>query len=363
LKQPESSPERDVVDPSTTQSENHTEMTDSAKASTLGRFVRGAPVSAPRIIGGDLLPPLRLGAFVFPLALVALICIGSILYPTFRTTDNFRNILTFASVGFIVALGETLVLLGRAVDLSVGSMVALSGTVFAKVYLSGQSVWVSILAALGIGFGLGFFVNGLIITKFRVSFLIVTLGTFAIFRSQANVLLAGQSLTVDSSVLDWLANGRIGPIPSLVVQAAVIYFVMLVLLRATTFGRAVYAVGANPSAARVAGIPVDRVVMISFAICGGLAAYAGIIVVGQLGSAQPTAGTGMELIAIAAVLVGGTRLSGGYGGVTGTVVGVLFLSVLTSVLLSAGVSSFWLGTVSGTVLILAVALDRSRREA
>ena len=302
----------------------------------------------------------RLERLIFPTALVALIVVGVSVNDSFRTFDNFRNVFTFAAIGLIIALGETLVILARAIDLSVGSMVALSGAVFAKLYVDGMHIALAGAVAVALGVLLGVTLHGLVITKLKVSFLIVTLGTFAIFRSQANVLLEGQSFTVDNSGLNWLANGRIGPIPVLVLQAAIVYVVLLFLLRATTFGSAVYAIGANPDAARVAGIPVDRVLIAIFGICAGLAAYGGIMTVAQIGSAQPTAGIGLELVAIGGVLVGGTRFSGGEGGVTGTVVGVLFLAILSNLLLLVGVNSFWIGTATGFVLIGAVALDRSR---
>jgi ribose transport system permease protein len=241
-------------------------------------------------------------------------------------------------------------------------MMALSGAVFAELYLDGSTFVVAFVGALVLGVFLGLVVNGLITTKLKVSFIIVTLGTFAIFRSQATVIVDGQSVTITNSTLEWLANGSIGPIPAIVVVAAAVYLVMLAVLRGTAYGRAVYAVGANPVAARLAGIPVDRIIYVGYGICGGLAALAGLLTVGQLGSAQPTTGTGAELTAIAAVLLGGTRFSGGHGGVTGTVVGVLFLGMLLNLLLIAGVDSFWQGTASGVVLIAAVALDRTRRD-
>jgi ribose transport system permease protein len=239
-------------------------------------------------------------------------------------------------------------------------MIALSGAIFAWLYVDGYPVLISLAATIVAGVALGCVLHGLVVTRLGVSFLIVTLGTFAIFRSLADVILNGQSITVYDETLDWLANGRIGPIPVLVCQTAIIYVVLLLLLRTTTFGSALYAVGANPEAARVAGLPVERVLMIAFGICAGLAAYAGIMTVAQLGSAQPTAGIGVELTAIGGVLVGGTSFAGGQGGVTRTVIGVLFLAILANLLLLIGVNSFWLGTASGIVLICAVALDRSR---
>ena len=299
---------------------------------------------------------------VFPVALAVLIVSASLAFPAFRTPSNFRNILVFGSVTFIVAAGQTIALLTRNVDLSVGSMVALGGVVFAKVFVADLPLPFAILIALATGAGLGMIVNGLLITKAKISFLIVTLGTLAIFRSLANVLLQGRSVIVDNDFLGFISNGRLGPVPVVILIAGAVYVLALVLLRGTTFGRSVYAIGANPEAARLSGIPVDRVMIIVFGITGLLAAGAGVLTVGQIGSAQPTAGTGLELATIAAVLLGGTRFSGGYGGITNTLLGVVFLQTLVNVLLVAGVDAFWIGTVSGTVLILSVAFDRTRKD-
>jgi ribose transport system permease protein len=309
------------------------------------------------------LPPLRIQQFAFPLALLTMIMIGVFLYPQFRTSANVRNVLTFASIPLIVAFGQTIVVLARGADLSVGSMIALSGAVLGWLFaIKGVSFPITIVLCLCVGVGLGAIVNGMTVTKLRVSFIIVTLGTFSIFRSLADVIISGTSVTVYDPNLDWLSNGEIGPIPVLIIIAALFYLVVLFVLRGTTFGRSVYAVGANPEAARLSGIPVHRIVIAGYAICGLLAAFAGILTVGQLGSAQPTAGVSAELNSLAAVLLGGTRFSGGHGGVTGTVMGVLFLGILTNLLLIAGVNSFWQGTASGLVLIAAVALDRTRRD-
>jgi len=308
-------------------------------------------------------PPIRIQQFAFPLALLTMIVVGSIAYPQFHTTANVRNVLTFASIPLIVALGQTVVVLARGADLSVGSMIALSGAILGELFvIKHVSLALTFVICIGVGVLLGGMVNGLIVTKLRVSFIIVTLGTFSIFRSLADVIINGTSISVYNPTLDWMTNGQIGSIPVLIVIAVVFYLVMLAVLRGTTFGRSVYAVGANPEAARLSGIPVHRIVIAGYAICGGLAAFAGILTVGQLGSAQPTAGVSAELNSLAAVLLGGTRFSGGHGGVTGTVMGVLFLGTLTNLLLIAGVNSFWQGTASGLVLITAVALDRTRRD-
>jgi ribose transport system permease protein len=303
-----------------------------------------------------------IGQAAFPIALALLIVFGLAFYPTFRTTDNFLNVLSFSSVLFIVALGQTLVVLGRGVDLSVGSMVGLSGAVFAVLLLDGWPWLLAAFAVVVLGLAFGLFVHGLLITKLRISFLIVTLGTFSILRSLSQVVLEGQSTTVDAPALDTLANARLAGIPNLVLLAAALYGLAVLLLRTTSYGRSLYAVGSNPESARLAGIPVDRVIIVAYGICGLFAALAGLLTVGQIGSAQPTAGAGVELASIAAVLLGGTRFSGGFGSVTRTLFGVLFLGVLNNLLFIGGVSSFWQGTASGLVLIAAVAADRSRRD-
>ncbi len=299
----------------------------------------------------------------FPAAFVALVIIASIAYPHFRTLDNLRNILVFASIPLIVALGQTIVIIGRGIDLSVGSMMALSGAVFSVLFMNqGVPMGLAFLICVVLGAAVGGSFNGFIITKLRVYMLIVTLGSFAIFRSQANVVLHGVTITIYSDTLEWLVHGEIGPLPVVLSLAAVLCAIVWVVLRATTFGRMLYAVGSNPTAARLAGIPVDRVLIIAYGLCAALAAIAGVLAVGQLGSAQPTIGVGTELLSISAVILGGTRLSGGWGGAGGTLIGVLFLGTLTNVLVLTGASSYWQGTMSGLVLVVAVALDRTRRD-
>lgn len=298
---------------------------------------------------------------VLPLALAALIIFGVTMFPSFRSPATFINIVMFSSVLLIVAVGETFVVIGRGADLSVGSMVGLSGAVLAVLLLEGWPPLLAALAAILLGAAIGV-AHGVLVTKLKISFLIVTLGTFAILRSQAQVLLQGQSRSVDIPLLDTLANGRIGPVPNLVIVAVVIYLLATLVLRRTGFGRSLYAVGSSPEAARLAGIPTSRVIIIAFVISAVLAAFAGLLTVGSLGSAQMTAGSGLELAALSAVLLGGTRFSGGFGSATRTLIGVLFLGVVNSVLLAAGISSFWQGTASGLVLIAAVALDRTRKD-
>lgn len=298
---------------------------------------------------------------ILPAALIALIIVGLILFPSFRSVGNFVNILTFSSILMIVAIGETFVVIGRGADLSVGSMVGFSGAILAVLIIDGWPPLLAAVAAVMFSTAIGF-AQGLLITKLKISFLIVTLGAFAILRSQVQVILQGQSKTVSIPFLETLATGRIGIIPNLVLVALAAYLVATFVLRGTGYGRALYAVGASPEAARLAGIPTARVTTIAFVISAFAASIAGLLMVGSLGSAQTTAGSGMEMTALSAVLLGGTRFSGGFGSATRTLFGVLFLGILNSILYAAGVSSFWQGTASGLVLIAAVALDRTRKD-
>lgn len=305
------------------------------------------------------------GRYAFGLALGLLLLYGAARFPQFRTVATFRNVLAFSSIPMIIALGQTLVIISRGVDLSVGSMVGLSGAIFATFIsndwgllfgapIDGAIATVVIAVVIGAGF------QGLLITKARISFLIVTLGMFAIVRSLANVVLDGRSITVNAPTLTDVVNDRSFGIPNIVLIAGLAYLLTVLILRVTAYGRALYAVGANPDAARVAGIPVDRVITIAYGLSAMFASVAGLLTVGQLGSAQVSAGAGTELTSIAAVLLGGTRFSGGHGSATRTLMGILFLGFLNTVLRLSGVSSFWQGTASGLVLIAAVAIDRSR---
>lgn len=298
---------------------------------------------------------------VLPVALITLVTYGMIMFPTFRAPTTLINILMFSSILLIVSVGQTFVVIGRGADLSVGSMVGLSGAVMAILILDGWPPLFAGIGALLLGCAIGV-MHGLLVTKLRISFLIVTLGTYAILRSQAQVLLQGQSKSVSVPFLETLATGRVAGIPNLVIVALLVYVIATLVLRGTGYGRALYAVGSSPEAARLAGIPVARVTIIAFVISALLAAFAGLLTVGTLGSAQTTAGTGMELAALSAVLLGGTRFSGGFGSATRTLFGVLFLGVLNSILFAGGISSFWQGTASGLVLIAAVALDRTRKD-
>ena len=300
----------------------------------------------------------RLG---FPIALVILLIGGAIAFPAFGTLQNFEILATFSVVPFVVALGETFVIVGRGVDLSVGSMAGLSGAIFAELSAKGQPGYEAMAITLIIASGYGL-LQGLIITKLKVSFFIVTLGGYAILRSQTSVILNGEGISINSPFVDTLANGKIGAVPIIIILAIAAFLISLVLLRATVYGRSLYATGSNPQAALLAGIRTDRITTSAYVVSAFAAGLSGVLLAGQLGAADPAAATGLELTVIAAVLIGGTRFSGGHGGVGLTLLGIIFLQSLSNLLLTAGVNSFWLGTASGIVLVIAVAIDRTRKD-
>lgn len=279
----------------------------------------------------------------------------------FATSANALNILETNASLLIVAVGLTFVMLVGGFDLSLGGLLALSSVMLATLLDGGTPVGLAMMVVLVGSLVAGAVLNGVIIAKIGLSFFVVTLGTASLFRGVALVKTEGSTIPLyDQTFLRTIGSGEVAGIPWPVVIAGVILLVAGLVLRFTNFGRMIYVVGGNPEAARLAGIDVVAVRISAYAIAGLLAGLAGIVDTGRLASASPTVATGIELTAAAAVMVGGTSLLGGVGSMLGTLLGVLFIGVLSNALTLAGISSFWQGVVSGTVLILAVLLDRLR---
>lgn len=299
--------------------------------------------------------------------LVALlvVCIYlSLAEDVFLTWDNFTNIAKSNSVVLVLALGATFVIISAGMDLSTASAATAAGMILGLTMDAGWSIVIVLAATVLFGVFLGL-VNGVLITKLRISFLVVTLGTLSIYQSFALVVNDGQTITVFGkpgfSVLGDFVNNDIGPFPVLLVFDLVLVMIAGGVLRYTGFGRSLFAVGSNPEAARLNGIDVARVVLVTYAIAGLAAGLASVVEVGRLTGASPQADPTLLLTVIAAVLIGGTAYTGGEGGVLGTLIGVLFLGVVQNGLTLSDVSSFWHGTVSGLILIAAVALGIRRR--
>jgi ribose transport system permease protein len=287
----------------------------------------------------------------------------SITQDVFLTWDNFTNIAKSNSVVFLLAMGATFVVISGGIDLSIASAAAASGMILGLTLDAGWSVVLVLAATVLFGACLGL-LNGILITRLRISFLVVTLGTLSIYQSFALVVNNGQTITVFGkpgfSVLSDFVNDDIGPFPILLVFDALVLLVAAGVLRYTGFGRALFAVGSNPVAARLNGIDVGRIVLVTYGIAGLAAGVASVVQVGRLTGASAQADPTLLLTVVAAVLIGGTAYTGGEGGVVGTLVGVVFLGVVQNGLTLSDVSSFWHGIVSGAILIAAVALGVRR---
>ncbi len=295
-------------------------------------------------------------------ALVILVIVMAVTQENFFTYANAMNILRTNSVLFVVAVGLTFVIISGGLDLSVGSMTALGGVFLASMLASGIPALLAVLLTIAACTALGAVINGGLIAYGGFNFFVVTLAMLELFRGAALVLSNGiPTSTIAHPLIQILGDGSINgfPIPVLIAVAAGI--VGFVVLRWTRFGRSVYAVGGNATAARLAGVNVARVRFCVYAIAALCAGIAAILLTGRLTSSQPVSGAqGLELSAAAAVLLGGASFSGGSGNIGGTAIGVLFLGVVANGITLAGVPSYWQGIATGVVLVAAIALDRLR---
>lgn len=296
------------------------------------------------------------------IVLVLLVVLFAVLQPVFFTSGNILNILRLQAVPMILAVGMTMVVLTGGADLSAGSALALSGIAAGVMYSSGVPIWLVIPLTIVFGALLGA-VNGVLVGIVGMSFFVVTLGTLSGYRSLALVASDGAAIQMSGApVLLFLGDGSLfGWLPVPVLIAALVVVIGYVILNHTGWGRKIYAVGSNAEAARLAGIRVSRILFSVYLVSGLLAGVAAIIQVGRLTSASPLVGQGLELQVIAAVLLGGTILSGGQGGLSGTVIAVLLLGVVQNGLTLSGTPDFWQGAITGAILIIAVYLDHVQR--
>jgi ribose transport system permease protein len=297
-------------------------------------------------------------------ALAILVTIIGSQNSAFFDIANIKTIGTAVAILGIIAVAQTVVMLIGGLDISVGSIAGLASVVTAMVFTT-HGVAPSMLAALGIGLCAGLF-NGLVIVYGRVNAVIATLATFAAFRGIANLISDGraQGYTGANAVFSWLARGEVLGIPSLVWLLAIVAAVVHAMLRYTDIGRNIYAIGGNSVAARLAGIDLNRYIVGVYVMVGVVAAVAGILLTARTGSGQPTSGSqGLELQSITAAALGGCSLQGGKGTITGTILAVILLGVLTNGLTILGVNSFWQDVAQGALLIAAVVIQQRRRGA
>ncbi|MGR5116896.1 Ribose import permease protein RbsC [Photobacterium damselae subsp. damselae] len=298
------------------------------------------------------------------IALIFLIVVVSFLNPNFFTVDNILNILRQTSVNAIIAVGMTLVILTAGIDLSVGSVLALCGAFAATLIAMEVPVLIAVPTALLAGAILGA-ISGVIIAKGKVQAFIATLVTMTLLRGVTMVYTDGRPISTGfTDVADsfaWFGTGYAMGIPVPIWLMMIVFAAAWYLLNHTRFGRYVYALGGNESATRLSGINVDRVKIGVYAICGFLSALAGIIITSRLSSAQPTAGMGYELDAIAAVVLGGTSLAGGKGRIMGTLIGALIIGFLNNALNLLDVSSYYQMIAKAVVILLAVLVDNKNK--
>lgn len=295
------------------------------------------------------------------LALLLIAAIITVINPSFMTSTNILNVLRQVSISALIAFGMTFVILTGGIDLSVGSTLALTGAVAATMLASGFDPILTIFITLILGAILGA-INGVIIAKGKVAPFIATLATMTIYRGLTLVYTEGRPVSGlgDSISFQMMGKGYFFGIPVPVVTMILAFLALWFILHKTTFGRRIYAVGGNEGASRLSGINTDRVKIMVYSLTGMLASLSAIILTSRLNSAQPTAGTSYELDAIAAVVLGGTSLTGGKGWIFGTLVGALIIGVLNNGLNLIGVSSFFQQVVKGVVILIAVLIDRKK---
>ena len=301
---------------------------------------------------------------------VALIILGilmSFLSPYFLKTNNLFNVLRGMSTIGIMAIGMTMVIVSGGIDLSVGSLAAVSAMFAARLMTyNNLNPWLSVLAGLGMGLLLGA-VNGIIITKVNVNPFITTLGMLSIGRGLTYLIATGLQGTVASNIpmrnesVNFLGSGYIGVVPFPVIEMVVLVIIFSLFLNQVVLGRQIYAVGSNEQAARLSGVNVGRVRLFVYTITGGFCALAGIMNAGLLSTAATNLGVGAELDVIAAVVIGGASLMGGEGTILGAVIGAAIMAVIRNAFVLLKLPIYTQTVAIGVVIILAVAMDQLRK--
>ena len=295
--------------------------------------------------------------FAILIILVVLVAILAFINPVFLTPNNLMNIARQVSIVAIVGIGMSYVLISAEIDLSVGSLVGLTGVVAAMAMKDGMPIMVACLFAILISVFCGF-LNGVIHTYIKIPSFIVTMGMMNIARGVVLVLTNSYPVTGLPEGFKMVGRGYILGIPIPVVVMLVCYIVGFFVLKYTKFGRSIYAIGGNLEAARLSGISVSKNKVIIHTICGLTAGIAGVVLAARLFSGQPSAGNGMELDAIAAAVIGGTSTSGGKGRLWGTLLGALIMGIITNGMNLMNISTNWQYIMQGTIIIVAVGLDR-----
>ena len=329
----------------------------STTVSTVDTPTRGSK-SARRVV--DTL--LRLRELSIIGVLVVLLVVTELGNPRFLSTQGIKDLLLNATILVLVAVGQAVVVITRNVDLSVGSVLGIAAFATGDYLHSGGNAVVAVL--LGVGVGLGFGVlNGLLVSLGKVPALVVTLGTLYVIRGIDSMWVGSREITASNLPAGFISFGHnsiggIGPIPYLVLLAVAAMVIVGDFLRSYRGGREVYALGSNPTAARLAGVPVRRRIIAAYVLCGALAGLAGVLYLARFGNVDSGTGSGYELTVVSAVVVGGVAFTGGSGSVYGAALGAVLLTSINSMLPSLGVSSVWELAIDGFLLLIAIAVDR-----
>jgi ribose/xylose/arabinose/galactoside ABC-type transport system permease subunit len=299
----------------------------------------------------------RFAAFIVLLIVCAIFSIAS---PGFLGMGNIFDVMRQIALTGVVAIGETFVILTGGIDLSVGSLIALTGVIAASFEARGTNVWLTIVLVpfLGSLIGLGM---GSIVTRCRVPAFVVTLGGLEALRGLTLLYTNGTPISPPngfSNVFTFLGQGFFGPIPFPVIVFLAVTLVANAVLRNSRLGRYIYAIGGNPEAARLSGLAVKSITTLTYAISGLCCGIGGLLLTSRLNSGDPTTATGTELTAIAAVVIGGTSLFGGTGGVIGTLIGATLIGVITNGLTLMNVSAYLQPVVIGSIIVIAVFIDQ-----
>ncbi|GIN69575.1 ribose ABC transporter permease [Bacillus sp. J14TS2] len=303
-----------------------------------------------------------IGSLGLLLVIVAFCIALSILSPVFLTKANLVNLLMQSTILATLALGVTFVIITGGIDLSVGSVMAVSSAIgLGLIVYNDVPVFIGVLVMILIGAAFGL-LNGLLVTKLQLSPLIVTLATMGIARGIVLIYTNSANVNPVPESFVKLASGHFLTIPYLIVVVAILTVIAHVLLKHTVFGRSVYASGGNELAAQLSGIRTKTIITLTYVLAGVAAAIGGLLLTARLESAGPSAGTGIELTVIAAVVIGGTSLFGGQGNILGTILGVILLSLVSNAINLLGVPPAWDALVTGSVILVAAILDVYRRK-
>lgn len=297
--------------------------------------------------------------FLIASRVAGLVLLGALLAalsPHFLTWQNLINVLRQASLQFLLSAGLTLCILTAGIDLSVGAVLGLSACLAAAVIVAG-SLWWGMLAALAVGAACGL-LNGILVAYVRLPAFIATYGMLWIAHGLAYVFMKGQVIHGFPRSFRFIGAGFVGPIPAPILVSLLALALLHVMLQHTRLGRAIYAIGGNPVAARLSGMPVQRYLVVVYALSGLLAGFAGLVVIARVNAADSGTGEDLLLASIAAVCLGGTSLFGGSGGIAGTAMGSVILALVLNGMNLLGVKTFWQAFVMGGIVILSVLADQ-----